>query len=516
MAVLATPTTPAMREPPKRTITYSRHASFDQRCQVTQALKQVHWETMYKLSYEEQFNFFHDTVSGIINDYLPLKKRVVASNDKPWVTPAFKSLIARRQEAFTTGDTTLYRRLRNQANREAKSLQSQFYQQSVDRLCDGSSKQWWKTVKSLIGKSKRDNSLQNFANSHFNGNIKELSDATNDHFASVSSDLEPLTQPVGNPYSVPDSMIISLEAVEKQLMNIKVTKAPGPDDVPSWILHDLADVLGKPICALFNTSIRESYVPTFWKRADLCPIPKKSPIIDLKKDLRPISLTPILSKLLEQHLVEHIRSATPNIDPTQFGGIKASSTSHALLKIMHPVYKAVDDSKNYARLLLIDFSKAFDHIDHHTLLGKLQANGAPEIVCKWYENFLHLRQQRVKIGTTTSGWCSINGGVPQGTISGPELFVQMVSDIQPTVTNIKYMDDTTLVETIKKSDVSQMQHAADEICTWSSRNKLAINETKTKEMRISFVNQPSLADDITMNDIVMCSKCKTPRGHRKK
>jgi hypothetical protein len=166
---------------------------------------------------------------------------------------------------------------------------------------------------------------------------------------------------------------------------------------------------------------------------------------------------------------------------------------------MHPVFKAVDDSKNYARLLLIDFSKAFDHIDHHTLLDKLQANGVPETVCKWYENFLHLRQQRVKIGSTVSDWCSINGGVPQGTISGPELFVQMVSDVQPSVANVKYMDDTTLVETLRKSDASEMQCAADEICAWSSRNKLAINATKTKEMLISFGKHPSSADNICMN-----------------
>ena len=196
--------------------------------------------------------------------------------------------------------------------------------------------------------------------------------------------------------------------------------------------------------------------------------------------------------MLEFHIVQHVSEATPYIDQSQFGGRKASSTTHALLKILHPVYKAVDDSKNYARLLLIDFSKAFDHIDHHILLEKLGANGVPDIICRWYAHFLYQRQQRIKIGMTTSNWQSINGGVPQGTISGPELFVQMVSDLKPPLENIKYMDDTTLVEIASKNNPSVMQNSADQICAWSRGNKLAINATKTKEIVISFGKQPTV------------------------
>ena len=181
------------------------------------------------------------------------------------------------------------------------------------------------------------------------------------------------------------------------------------------------------------------------------------------------------------------------MDPSQFGSIKNSSTTHALLKVLQPIYKALDDSQNFARLLFIDFSKAFDHIDHTILLGKLENNLAPPIVVQWYRGFLSHRQQRVKIGHTVSQWKYVKGGVPQGTLSGPELFIHMVSDLHTDVPDVKYMDDTTLVEIKKKAEGSSMDIAAAQVQDWSSGNRLGVNATKTKEMVIAFGKQPTLA-----------------------
>ena len=69
---------------------------------------------------------------------------------------------------------------------------------------------------------------------------------------------------------------------------------------------------------------------------------------------------------------------TPCIDPDQYGGVPNSSTTHALLDILHPIYEALDNGKKAARLLLVDFAKAYDHIDHNILLDKLKANGIPD------------------------------------------------------------------------------------------------------------------------------------------
>lgn len=319
---------------------------------------------------------------------------------------------------------------------------------------------------------------------------------------SVSEDLDPLTEPTINSTPVPQEFIIPVEYTEKQLMNIKVSKAVGPDQIPNWILHDLAGIIAGPVCAIHNSSIREGYTPEIWRSADICPLPKVKPIANIRKDLRPISLTPILAKLLEHHPVRHMRETCPNVDPSQYGAVKGSSTTHALLRILQPIYKAVDNSSNFARLLLIDFSKAFDHIHHQTVIDKLESNGIHPVVTKWYHGFLYSRKQRVKIGHSYSSWQTVNGGVPQGTLSGPELFIHMVSDLKTAIPDVKYMDDTTLIEIDKKKNGSKMHIAVDEISEWSQKNQLGINGTKTKEMLISFGNPPH-APALELGDITI-------------
>lgn len=75
--------------------------------------------------------------------------------------------------------------------------------------------------------------------------------------------------------------------------------ACGPDAIPNWLLKEYAVFLAYPITMVLNASFKEQRLPSMWKRADVTPLPKKKPVKDVKKDLRPISLTPCLSKLAE-------------------------------------------------------------------------------------------------------------------------------------------------------------------------------------------------------------------------
>jgi dsDNA-binding SOS-regulon protein len=91
------------------------------------------------------------------------------------------------------------------------------------------------------------------------------------------------------------------------------------------------------------------------------------------------------------------------------------------------------------------------------------------------------------MGKPTSQWASVNGGVPQGTLSGPELFIHMLSDFKTVVADVKFVDDSTLVDTGKKKEKSdRMQEAANQAASWSEKNNLGINESKTKEMIVWF------------------------------
>ena len=384
------------------------------------------------------------------------------------------------------------------------SLAPEFYTSSVDKLANEDSRGWWRTVKTLLGLHGKSDAIKTFANNNYDGDIEALISDINNFLTSVSSDLEPLSEdiipPCPSTEHLPDEYIIPVDRVLKQLLSLNVNKAIGPDNIPNWVFKDFADILAGPLAAIQNSSLREAYVPDRWRSANLTPLPKEVPMQNIRKHVRPISLTPVPSKLMEAHPVGILKKACPLIDPSQYGCMDESSTTHALIRILQPVYKATDNSSFFARSLLVDFSKAFDHIDHNVMIAKLKTNGCPDVAIRWFAAFLKNRQQRVKIGQNHSEWASPNGGVPQGTLAGPQLFVHMVSDLHTTHPDVKYMDDATITEIRLKSKGSELQISADEVCSWSATNHLGINTDKTKEMLFSFGNPPDI-QPLVMNGV---------------
>ena len=112
--------------------------------------------------------------------------------------------------------------------------------------------------------------------------------------------------------------------------------------------------------------------------------------------------------------------------------------------------------------------------------------GLPAYLVRWMAAFLIDRQQSVKIGDTVSSIGYLNGGVPQGTLSGPKNFLVQINDLQTPCPMFKYVDDSTEFDVCNNSSVPVLQESADIITDWSRNNDTRINATKTKEMIICF------------------------------
>ena len=126
--------------------------------------------------------------------------------------------------------------------------------------------------------------------------------------------------------------------------------------------------------------------------ADVSPLPKKKPVMDLKKDLRPIALTAGLSKVAEDSVVtDHVKPAVLKVvDPNQ-------STTQALIDMVHCWSKETDGNGATVRTLLFDYRKAFGLIDHNILRNKLSKLDLPVSVTNWIIDFLTDRLQRIKL-----------------------------------------------------------------------------------------------------------------------
>lgn len=144
-------------------------------------------------------------------------------------------------------------------------------------------------------------------------------------------------------------------------------------------------------------------------------------------DVRSISLTSSPRKILERIIVKELWKAfTPKLDHCHFGNIKGSSTVHTIVDLIN--YITPNEDKRLEVAATIDLRKAFDLIDHATLIKKMISLGFRQGWVKWASTFINLRSQRTRANNRTSEEIKLHCGVPQGTVLGPLLFLIMVNE----------------------------------------------------------------------------------------
>ena len=169
----------------------------------------------------------------------------------------------------------------------------------------------------------------------------------------------------------------------------------------------------------------------------------------------------------------------------------------ALIKFIDDLLFNLDNDR-VSGMVLIDYPKAFDMIDHTLLLKKLEVHGLRTETLQWFTSYLRNRRQLVKVGDKHSNVANVPHGIPQGSILGPLLFIVFVNDLPFHVTSSTidlYADDTTLTSCANYSSINRLEQnlnsSVAEIVKWAASNKLPINERKTKAILIAGKRLPS-------------------------
>ena len=282
--------------------------------------------------------------------------------------------------------------------------------------------------------------------------------------------------------------------------NLKNSNSVGHDDISLKYLKDSSEVTFSYILVIINTSIQTGIFPTQWKEAIVKPL-HKSGDANEPSNFRPVSLLPILSKILEKAVANQLVTFLEEnniLSNCQHAYRKNLSTETALLKVVEEIYEAIENNE-ISIVVSLDLSKAFDTVDPITLLDKLnEAN----IDSYWFDSYLHGRMQSVKINNIVSQSKNVAFGVPQGSILGPILFALYINNIANDLncSIVFYADDAQFVIRGNINNIKGIIEATERTLTKLkikfSQLGLKINPNKTQCI---FVGSPTMTRNIDHN-----------------
>ena len=284
---------------------------------------------------------------------------------------------------------------------------------------------------------------------------------------------------------------------KRALRKTKARKAPGPDEVSADMLKRLSNAAQHRVLDTINSSFRSGDVPESWRTGIIIPLLKPGKNPEELKSYRPVTLTSHMCKLTER-MISHrvIYALGDRLQGTQFGFRHGRSTIDAVARLVDFVIEAINEyhlkgyyaMPNRAASILVDFSSAFDTIDHDMVIKRLLRMGVPAYEVRWIRNFLCNRRNYVRVDSVDSRKCAFTAGVPQGTVLGPLLFIVAMDSLLeklasiPGLHTVAFADDLTVSAKGNdgKSTEPILQQAMDTIAEWCSMSKMKVNVGKTK------------------------------------
>ena len=290
---------------------------------------------------------------------------------------------------------------------------------------------------------------------------------------------------------------VTVSSIERAISAINSNKK-GTEGIPTNLLKKLSSNMSYSLACLINEALSHNEYPQSLKVGTITPIVKVEIPKELK-DYRPITMLPLLSKVFEKvihfQMTKYLRE-TNAFSHNLCGFRKGYSVETALHKIRDRLILAKNE-RSIAYLVLLDFSKAFDLVDHLILIKKMKHLGFSRSTLTWTLSYLRERYIITKFNNVASHPAIISTGVPQGSILGPVLYNIYSYDLMDAIRNqtditVQYADDTQFIVTCKTTDQEQ---ALTNICSilrkvniWASSNNLILNASKTQILRIQSRN----------------------------
>ncbi len=408
------------QEPPvKREVTrWSSHSE----AMLQAALDDVDWD-MFRAS-SSDVSEFTDVAVSFVNTLYKATEQATETitvrtfpNQKPWVDRTIRDAVNKRtaayNEALLSGNMSEYKASCYALRRAVRATKFRYSERIESHFQLNDSRRMWQGLRTICA-------FGNKSSAEVRADPL-LANELNTFYGRFECNGGSAALPVsasGSSRQRSDNHVITVseDEVRRALKRVNIRKAAGPDGITGRVLRSCADQLAGLFTSIFNESLATSVVPTSFKKSIIIPVPKNNKPSCLN-DYRPVALTSIVMKVFERLVKSHISSSIPvTLDHPN------RSTDDAISHIFHSSLTHIDSSNgNFARLLFIDYSSAFNTIVPIKLTSKLTGLGLNTSLCDWIQDFLTGRPQVVKVGQFTSNSITLNVGAPQGCVLSPLL-----------------------------------------------------------------------------------------------
>lgn len=448
---------------------------------------------------------FNNAAETLLNSHAPIKRKVITVRpvidwytktvdearrfkrkwERKWLATGLaihKQLFAKAKEKLSQSILEAKKDFLSHRILEANNCQKALFK-CVDMLLN-------KPRASPLPDGQNSEDLANQMADFFDGKVVRLRDEL--------AQIQQVTREGGNHDPRATSSILSFPPISQEELRTIILKAPTKscqlDALPTKLVKECIDQLLPALHHIINTSLTTSTVPEPFKKALVTPLLKKANLDhNILKNYRPVSNLSFLSKILEKVVSKNMTEykSTYNLhQPLQSAYRSHHSTETALLKVQNDILHAMDDGC-CVFLVLLDLSAAFDTVDHSTMISRLHHSfGVSGDVLRWFKSYLKDRNQVVSIHGTVSSSRTLDYGVPQGSVLGPELFKDYITPLPDLINSFHvgfhgYADDTQLYVAFEpgKNETEsrkKLENCIAAVKSWMALNWLKLNDDKTE------------------------------------
>ena len=457
-------------------------------------LSNSHLSSVYQFTNpDEALEVFYHNFLNVYDKHAPIKiKRVKATPKLPWLTPQLQEAMDLRDSLLASGLEEEFKKQRNLVNYLKRASKKKYFQDLVSSKSD--SKSIWKALNQLTNKKAETKrvSFKDLSPDKLNAHFSNVASSTIISNRSADNKLEHLydyclSKKISYAQNIPP---MAVHDVYNALLHLKQTNSRGLDDLDGKILKLSAPVISETLTYIFNLCISKNQFPKAFKVAKVIPLFKSGDRSD-PANYRPISLLSTLSKPLEKYIKKHIVNHFNHFNlfhPCQ-SGFRANHSCHTALTTLVDTWLKNINNNEITGVLMVDFAKAFDVIDHSLLLRKLHMYGLSNDTLQFMSSFLCDRNQLVSITDSKSTLLPMKYGVPQGSVLGPLLFSIYINDLPLILSALcqLFADDTTLHTSHSKLEKISftLQKNVNELINWAELNHMCLHPQKTKCMIIT-------------------------------